>query len=475
MKNNRPIALSASTTLAALPAESPISRLPEIAANITGSNRTVVVLDDDPTGTQTVADIPVLTEWSIESLCVTLNQQHPAFYILTNSRSMSEAAAIRLTLEIGRNVLLASQQTGRAVAVISRSDSTLRGHYPAETDALIEVLGQHDGCLLIPYFLEGGRLTIDDVHYVLEGDTLIPAGETPFAKDGTFGYRASNLRDWVVEKSRGRISAESITSISLTTIRQGGVERVFEQLQQVADGQVVIVNAVTMCDLEIFTLGLLQAEAAGKRFIYRTAASFVPVRAGLAPRPLLTAATLGLAATGGGLIVAGSYVPKTTQQIEALLAQTEIVSVVVQVAVLLDDEARSAEIARVVTATDAALGANQDVIVYTSRALVTDHMGRSGLEIGRIISDSLVQIVQSLTQTPRYLVAKGGITSSDIATDALKLRRASIAGQILPGVPVWQCDAESLFPTLPYVIFPGNVGNSDALAQLVQQLATPSY
>lgn len=458
--------ISAKRLLETLPSEWPDSLLPEIRAHL--GQRMVVVLDDDPTGTQTVADIPVLTEWSVASLCAELQRDQPAFYILTNSRSVPEQEAVALNVEIGRNLLQASQQTNRDFAVVSRSDSTLRGHFPAETDALATVLRQKfDSVLLILFFEEGGRLTIDDTHYVLEDDTLIPAGETPFAQDRTFGYRASNLHEWVAEKTG---TAVATTSISIVDIRAGGADRVSAKLRQVTDGQVVIVNAVSMRDLEVFTLGLLRAEAAGKRFLYRTAASFVQVRTGLAPRPLLTADELGIPKRGGGLIVAGSYVPKTTRQIEALLAQTEITPIVVEVARLLDAGMRSAEIERIITTANSALANGQDVIVYTSRELLTDYQGRSGLEVGQIISQSLVTIVQSLSERPRYLVAKGGITSSDIATDALNVRRANIAGQILPGVPVWQTGTASRYPDLPLIVFPGNVGTDNALVTLLSKL-----
>ena len=209
--------------LATLPPEWPESLLGEIQAQVQADGRCLVVLDDDPTGTQTVVDIPVLTERSVDALCAELQSDFPAFYILTNSRSLPEAEAIQLNQQIGQNLLAASRQTGRDFALVSRSDSTLRGHFPAEMDALAEVLEQQfDGWLLIPFFLEGGRFTIDDIHYVQEGDELIPAGETPFAKDSTFGYQSSNLRAWVAEKTNGRIPASDVLSISLHDIRQGG-------------------------------------------------------------------------------------------------------------------------------------------------------------------------------------------------------------------------------------------------------------
>ena len=121
-----------------------------------------------------------------------------------------------------------------------------------------------------------------------------------------------------------------------------------------------MVNAVTQRDLEVFALGLLQAETAGKRFLYRTAASFIPIRAGMAPPTLLTAQSLQLPTGSGGLIIVGSYVPKTTRQLEQLLAETAVYPVQVQVEALLDNVAQPAEIARVVTEVDAQLAANQE-------------------------------------------------------------------------------------------------------------------
>ena len=455
-----------------LPAEWPDSLMSQIQAQNQANGRTLVVLDDDPTGTQTVYDLPVLTSWSVDTLAAEFKRKTPVFFILTNSRSVPEAEAVALNREIGRSLLVASQQTGQDFSVVSRSDSTLRGHFPAETDTLTKVLGQQvDGLLLIPYFLEGGRLTINDTHYILEGETLTPAAQTPFAQDDVFGYTCSNLKEWVAEKFNNRIKVEDVLSVSLEDIRTGGPDRVASLLAEAKDSQVVVVNSITMRDMEVFTLGLLQAETAGKRFMYRTAASFVQVRAGLATKPLLTAEDLNLSEQGGGLIVAGSYVPKTSKQIAALFAQTDIFALEVDVTKLLDETERAAEISNTIAEVDRALAQNEDVLIYTSRKLVSEKNGKSGLAIGRIISDSLVEIVRQLSSSPRYIVAKGGITSSDIGTLALKVKHAHVAGQILPGVPVWWLGEESRHPGLPYIVFPGNVGDINALVTLVERLS----
>src|SRR5919201_1517515 len=97
-----------------------------------------VVLDDDPTGTQTVHGIPVLTEWSVEALSAELANDMPACFLLTNSRSLPLAAAQSLNATIGHNLQEAARRVARPFVVVSRSDSTLRGHFPGEVEALAQ-------------------------------------------------------------------------------------------------------------------------------------------------------------------------------------------------------------------------------------------------------------------------------------------------------------------------------------------------
>ena len=319
--------------------------LPEIQKQVKASRRKVVVLDDDPTGTQTVHDIPVLTEWSVESLKRELVNEFPAFYLLTNSRSFPITEAQVLNTEIGRNLVEAARQSETQFVVVSRSDSTLRGHFPGEVESLASAIGaDFDGWLIIPFFLEGGRYTINDVHYVAEEEWLTPAGETEFARDAAFGYRSSNLRQWVEEKTEGRISTKNVATISIEEIRRNGPKHVVRRLADLSDGSVCIINAVSYRDMQVFTLGLLGAEARGKRFLYRTAASFVRVRAGIEPRSLLTPADLNLSGSGG-LIVVGSHVPRSTSQLNELLARTDVKSIEVRAKALIDDRRRTGEIA----------------------------------------------------------------------------------------------------------------------------------
>jgi uncharacterized protein YgbK (DUF1537 family) len=462
---------TADRLLAGLPPEWPEDLLATIARRVARSGRKVVVLDDDPTGTQTVRDVAVLTAWPVDALAAELRNPAPCFYLLTNSRSMDEARAVEVAREIGGRLREASASTGVAFEVVSRSDSTLRGHFPAEVDALLDAAGLPPlPCLVVPFFLEGERYTVGDIHYVGEGGRLVPAADTPYARDEAFGYRNSDLRLWIAEKTRGRVSPERIASLSIADIRGGGPERAAERLSALGPGDHCVVNAASYRDLEVVVAGLLSAEAAGRRFVCRTAASFVRVRAGIPPGALLQAEDMTFPGTRGGLFVVGSHVPKSSEQLAALRDCRGVLGVELAVENLLREDRRAREIRRAADAVNRELAAGGDVALFTSRRLVGAGDAAASLEIGRKVSDGLVAVVRDLRSRPRYLVAKGGITSSDVATRGLGVRRAVVLGQVLPGVPVWRLGEEARYPGMAYVVFPGNVGGASALADIRERL-----
>jgi len=467
--------LSKSEVFATLPPVWPSDVKPRIRELLaTRPRHRLVVLDDDPTGTQTVYDVPVLTTWEPEALAREFESDGHCFYILTNSRSLIAEDTRKLMEGVATSLSQVLKDRGdKDVAIpVSRSDSTLRGHFPLETDVLSEELGPFDATLIIPYFEAGGRYTINDVHYVAEGDKLTPAADTPFAKDAVFGYKHSNLREWVEEKTQGRVKAVDVASVSLETIRVDGAEAVAEQLLGLTNGSVCVVNAAALSDMDVFALGLLMAEQQGRRFLLRSAAQIVSARLGLEARPLLNGQDLNTGGAGGGLVVVGSYVPKTTEQLTHLLENTGIDRIKLSVTSLLDDMRRNGVIDQALKGIDEALQANRDVVVFTSRELITGDDAERNLQIGNSVSAALVEIVQRVAVRPRYLIAKGGITSSDVATKGLGLKRGIVAGQILPGVPTWRVGEETRFPGMAYIVFPGNVGGPSALTDAVTRLSS---
>src|SRR5262249_54929744 len=111
--------------------------------------------------------------------------------------------------------------------------------------------------------------------------------------------------------------------------------------------------------------------------------------------------------------------------------------------------------------------AGHDVVVFTSRQVRTGPDAQASLAIFHSVSAGLIAIVEQLSVRPRYLLAKGGITSHDLAAKGLRVKRAVGLGQVAPGVSVWRCGAESRFPGLAYIVFPGNVGSRESLADIV--------
>lgn len=462
----------ADEVLSSLPPAPQQDFLPLIRTTFLQLGRTIVVLDDDPTGTQTCYDVVVVTSWRVSLLVRELRKNPSILFILTNSRSLGAKAAEALAFDVGRNLLQAARESGREITVISRSDSTLRGHFPVEVDAIAHALGMEGAVrVLIPAFIEGGRITIEDVHYIREGQQLIPVAETPFAKDPVFGYVHSNLKEWVEEKTQGKTRSSDVVSISLEDIRLGGWEAVTERLMQCVPGQICIINACTHRDLEIVALALLHADKGFQRYIYRTSATIIPLMAGMPSGKSYYPSKGKTPAGTGSLVIVGSYVPKTTKQLQYFLDAKTHRPIEVNVREVLGSSKTGAYAETIVAEINQLLGSGQDVVVHTSRVVEKGPDAATSLRINSTISSFLVSIVRGITVRPKYIVAKGGITSSDIATQGLAAETAVILGQIIPGVPVWRLDAGSRFPEMIYVVFPGNVGDDGALEEVCRRLS----
>ncbi|WP_443206652.1 four-carbon acid sugar kinase family protein [Saccharopolyspora sp. 5N708] len=437
----------------------------------------LVILDDDPTGTQTVADVPVLTSWSTEDLRWGLRQPGRAFFVLINTRSLAAEDAAARNREVVDALTAAARAEGVDFVLASRSDSTLRGHFPLETDVLADELDRHgrpvDGVVIVPAFPDAGRITIDSVHWTRTADGMVPAGETEFARDASFGYRSSNLRDWVAEKTRGRVAAEDVMAITLTDLRTGGPEHVAGLLSGARDRRPIVVDAACDDDLRVLALALHRAESQGTRLLYRVGPAFVRARIGQDASPPLDGAALRAYGAGHGLIAIGSHVGLTTAQLAGLRELGGIEEFELDVPTLLDPSTRDDHIAEV-SARAAQAMSRCDVVIRTSRTLVTGADADDSLTIARAVSAALVEAVAATVRRhrPGFVVAKGGITSSDIATDSLHIRRAITRGTLLPGmVSLWE-PVTGASAGIAYIVFPGNVGDEHALAHVVRTLRT---
>ena len=431
----------------------------------------IIVLDDDPTGSQTVHSCLLLMQWDVDTLRQGLRDESPIFFVLTNTRALSPEQAEQVTRQVCENLKQAIALEGiQDFLVISRSDSTLRGHYPIETDAIADILGPFDAHFLVPAFFEGGRITRDSRHYLMVDGVPTPVHETEFANDSVFGYSTSYLPDYVAEKTAGRIPAQAVERFTLDDMRGGSLER----LMGLTGNVCCAVDGETQADLNQFAQELLTAAARGKRFLFRSAASILTALAALPPQPIDADHMSRYVPQGKpGAIIVGSHVKKTTQQLQRLLQEPGVTGIEVDVSQLRDQgtAAHASLLAKILHQAVTAHNQGQVPVVYTSREELTFDSIQARLDFGVEVSSLLMDVEQGLPSDIGFLISKGGITSNDTLSQGLALRTARLLGQILPGVSVVRTPADhAQFPQLPVVLFPGNVGDDAALALAYHRL-----
>lgn len=443
-----------------------------------GFHKKLVVLDDDPTGVQTVHDVSVYTDWEEESIRNGFEEKEAMFFILTNSRSFSVEETTKVHQDIAARVAKVARELGQDFMIISRGDSTLRGHYPLETQLLADGLTKNegvviDGEIICPFFPEGGRYTMDNIHYVKEQDNLVPAGMTEFAKDKTFGYKSSDLTEYVEEKTEGKYHKEDCITISLDELNALDVQGIKDKLMSAQNMAKIIVNAVSYADLKVFCAALVLAMKAGKHYMARTAAAFTKVMGRISDQPLLGRAQLEGDTKNGGIVLIGSHVKKTTDQLNCLKeldGQADFMEF--QVNTVFEENGLEKEVERTVKAAEEKILSGRTVVIYTSRQLLAPEnmTPEEKLQISVKISNAVTSIIGKLSVKPKFIIAKGGITSSDVGTKALRVKKARVMGQVKKGIPVWMTGEESKFPGMSYIIFPGNVGEVSTLKEIVEEL-----
>ena len=395
----------------------------------------MVVLDDDPTGIQTVHGCLLITQWDEASVRQGFEDKEPFFYILTNTRAMTREEAAEVTREAMDTVIKVNQNYGYRLIIVSRSDSCLRGHFPLETDVMRQCLVRHGIAVaektpFCPAFIEAGRVTIDGIHYMKDGERLIPVSETEFAHDNVFAYHTSILRDYVKEKGAN-------------------------------PDDYIIVNAQGYDELRAFAETIVDGKNAhDKAIVIRSSSSLPKAISGISDSPLLDRSIIQH--EGVGCFVVGSHVKKTTAQLECLLQAEGTCAIEVDVQRILDDA--DALMLETLDTIHQVVDHLLTPVVYTSRQEIRLDDANQRQHLGQQVSDFLVDVVRRLPFTPSYLVGKGGITSHDILTKGLGIRSARVLGQIVNSVPC------VMGPQFPYIIFPGNVGNEASLKEVYLKL-----
>jgi uncharacterized protein YgbK (DUF1537 family) len=440
------------------------------------STTKIIAIDDDPTGSQTVHGCLLLTRWDVRTLTEALRDDAPLFFVLSNTRGMSAGDAERITREICINLrealdTMAEQGHDIRPVIVSRSDSTLRGHYPVETDVIAEELGPFDAHFLVPAFFEGGRITRDGTHYLIVDGQPVPVNETEFARDSVFGFSHAYLPRYVEEKTAGRIKVDDVHRFSLADVRGN----IGPRLRALGGNACCAVDAETQADLDNFAEQVLAAAAGGKRFLFRSAASLLTAFARLPPQPVAPEDMAAFVREGQpGIVLVGSHVDKSTRQLNHLIEHCSITPIEIDLDRMLQDD--QALLRQICTRIQQHIAKGRSVVLYTSRGERQFASKAERLAFGDRVSNLLVDLVRTLPEDIGFLISKGGITSNDTLSKGLALRTARVLGQVRAGCSVVRCpDDHPRYPDLPVVIFPGNVGGDEALADVFETLTATKH
>ncbi len=426
----------------------------------------LVVLDDDPTGTQAVAGVPVLLEWDVATIRAAAGGV-AAVHLLTNTRALRpDDARARV-----RDATAAARAAQPGCGVVLRGDSTLRAHLLSEHLGVSGILFGDEPAvaLLVPALPAAGRITRDGVHYLVRDGRRIPLHDTEYARDGIFAYRDATLLQWAQDRSCGYFPRAAGRTVPLERLRAGGADVVRDALAELSRARrpaVCAPDAETVADLALIAEGLEAAQRRGARVVVRCAPAFVGVLSGTLATGLVPVPK----APGGLLVVCGSYVPTTTRQLSALVAVRPGALVEADVGALAGPEP-DAEIERLGVAASELLASGGLAVVATPRERPP---GTDTLAAGERIADGLARSVRRVSPRPSAVVAKGGVTSAVTARVGLRSGRADVVGPVADGVALWHVALPDGGP-LPYVVVPGNVGPDDLLVRLVAAAITPAH
>lgn len=457
----------------------------------------IVVIDDDPTGSQTVHGCPLLLRWQAPDLAAALRHPSPLMFVLANTRALAPAEARQRVEQIAAALapLLAEaveQGVCRHWLMVSRGDSTLRGHFPLEVEALANALGPFGATLLVPAFLEGGRTTVAGVHR-LNGR---PVHETAFARDRLFGFGSSYLPQWVEEKTGGRVAAAEVQRLDLELMEaaalaweQGGgpgMDQLEARLAALGGGTVVAVDAERPAQLVALGTAVRQLTLAGppgaSPWLFQSAASVLGALAALPPQPLGAPELAGLRRRGPagalpGLVLVGSHVPLADAQLEGLLADPACVGVELPVAKvhrllegpLPDRLLPSLEAAWLEQLTEV-LASGRTPVLHTSRGELVCRHAAERRALGQALAATMARLAAALAPQLGYMISKGGITSHVLLAEGLQLASVELQGQLLPGLSLVLTPpgsavvgGEEEAAPLPILTFPGNLGQADTL------------
>ncbi|MDC3168940.1 hypothetical protein OA853_00990 [Prochlorococcus sp. AH-716-E17] len=438
----------------------------------------VIVIDDDPTGSQTVNNCLLLLKWDYSTLIKGFQSKSNLFFILANTRSLSENDAKLRLVEICNALknVISKESYKEEFIFVSRGDSTLRGHNFLEPKIMNDCLGPFDATFHIPAFIEGKRITIYGDHFV----DNVPVSQTIFAKDKIFGYKTSNIKKLLFQKSKSQIKFSDIQNLTISELKVLESKEkniVFNKIRNLKENSHVIVDVENYSQLKKFSLSIKKLSKQ-KKFLFRTAASFISSISAVKDNPLepffysLIRRKNREKKFIPGFFVIGSYVEISTIQLKKLLEKSDCIPIELDVFELLiifklknyQDQLvlfKNKLLAQI----RSILKQENTPVLFTSRKEVSLGNNYEQVNFYNYLAHFISEVVSDLKNEIGYLVSKGGITSNVILSNGFKANYVYLQGQIITGVSLVTFKLEN-DESLPIVTFPGNIGNKDSLVNV---------
>ena len=449
----------------------------------------IIIIDDDPTGSQTVNGCNLIFRWDYETLLKGLKGSSNLLFILANTRSLPEKdVKIRLEeicfslKEIMNNSLFAEEE----FVVISRGDSTLRGHNFIEPFIINELLGPFDATFYIPAFIEGKRTTLNGNHFV----DNIPIHKTIFSKDKIFGFNTSNVKELIYEQSNHKLDFNHIENINIKdfdVLETNQPNTLYMYIENLKNNKKVIVDIMDYYQLDKFS-EIVKSLLKKKKFLFRSAASFISSLSNIKQNQKNQVYFSQLRRkdnhdkTMKGLIVVGSYIELTTQQLNKVLEISLCKPIEINVLKLyafykLEDNLKQINSLKKYLLNSIRQNLSQDFIpvLYTSRQIIAPRDNNDLIQFQLFLSAFISEIVSAIKNEIGYLISKGGITTNTIISDGLGADSVYLEGQILPGISLVTFNLCKQKGKLPIVTFPGNIGNDMSLVKVLEILENKNF
>ena len=449
----------------------------------------IIIIDDDPTGSQTVNGCNLILKWDYETLLKGLKDSSNLLFILANTRSLSKKdVKIRLKeiCSALREIMNNSSFAEEDFVLISRGDSTLRGHNFVEPDIINELLGPFDATFYIPAFIEGNRTTVNGNHFV----DNIPIHKTIFSKDKIFGFKTSNIKELIYEQSDHKLDFNHIENIFIKdfeVLETNQLNKLYFYIEQLKNNKKVIVDIIDYSQLDKFSR-IVKSLLKKKKFLFRSAASFISSLSNIkkTEKDHIYFSQLRRKNKNNknmkGLIVVGSYVELTTLQLKKVLEISLCKPIEINVLKLyaffkLEDNVNQINSLKKLILNSIRQNLSQEFIpvLFTSREIVSPRDNNDLIQFQLFLSAFISEIVSAIKFEIGYLISKGGMTTNTIISDGLKADSVYLEGQILPGISLVTFNLLKQKGKLPIVTFPGNIGNNMSLVKVLEILENKNF